>query len=118
MKKHSRIEMSNRVSSFPFLMFSDDHVKLLRTILRGSFIARSPNGPFFIRKKGEWISVDKDTWHLHIRQYIASCCKSYGTAYPDQQAISKAISFLYNENAHKRVYKSPYIANTKRIYAL
>lgn len=98
--------MSGRVSSFPFLMFHDEPVKVLRIILRECFIAETRNGPFYMKQDGFWTNVSKYIWFDRIYERIDKYCKSHNMAISDKKAISKAISFLYNENAHKRVCRS------------
>lgn len=98
--------MSGRVSSFPFIMFPDDKVKVLRIILRGFFIAEGVDGPFYMKRDNHWMSVSKSMWYAEINIHIISCCKSNDMKSVDKKTIAKAISFLYNENAHKRVFKS------------
>jgi len=95
--------MSSLVSSFPFIMFHDDKIKLLRIVLRGFFIAESVDGPFYMKRDNHWTPVLKDVWHNEITTYISRCCTSNNINHIDRRTVSKAICCLYNENAYKRV---------------
>lgn len=86
--------MLRTYSSFPSLLFGDNHATILYTIIRPYFIGHSHNGAFFIRYSAGWIQIPRDRWYSEINLYLSQMNLSIPLT---DQLINDAISLLMND---------------------
>ena len=84
----------------PIILFEDDSRKILRLILRDTFVANIKGSIYYIRTYGVWRKCSKKQWLKSIYNTITTYSRKYAWDMPDSREIDRVIASLYRHNPH------------------